>query len=404
MLRFGVAGLGRAGSGFLSALARHPDVRVTAAADRHKMHVDRFRSEFEGETFEDVEGLCQSRDVDVIYIATPHEMHADHVAMAAAHGKHVIVEKPMALTIEECDRMIAAVERAGVTMVVGHTASFNPIVQKMRDLVITGEVGPLAMISATAYTDFLYRPRRSEELVTELGGGIIYNQIPHQIDAARYIAGGLARSVRAASWVLDPSRPTEGASMAFLEFENGAAASLLYSGYDHFESSELAGAPARDPERYGAARRALASVRSQEEETALRINTGYGGEQPVARVRRPESLLQGELGSFIVTCAGADLRLTAGGLAVYSKDGYRLVEPAPSRGTPGRGAVIDELYYAVTEDRPVVHSGRWAKATMEVCIAMLDSASEHREISLKHQVPTVDVSTTARALESGPNN
>src|SRR5713226_2488176 len=125
-LRFGVIGLGRAGAGMLSALGKHPDIRVTAAADLHRIHLDRFRAEFEGQVYTDAEDLCRSAEVDAVYIATPHEFHARHVAAAAAHGKHIIVEKPMALTLEDCDRMIEATERAGVQMVVGHTASFNP--------------------------------------------------------------------------------------------------------------------------------------------------------------------------------------------------------------------------------------------------------------------------------------
>lgn len=397
ILRVGVIGLGRAGSGMLAALVQHPDIRVTAAADLHKEHRDRFLADCGGEAYETAEELCNSPQVDAVYIATPHEFHADHVQVAAEHGKHIIVEKPMALTLEDCDQMIAATERAGVCMVVGHTASFNPSIQKMRELIVEGETGRLGIISATAYTDFLYRPRRPEELVTALGGGIIYNQVPHQVDAARFLAGGMARSVRAAAWTLDPKRPTEGCSTVFLEFESGAAASLVYSGYDHFNSADLAATrqPA-NPESYGKTRRSLDAVASQEEETAWRIRTGYGGEQSVSRAREAAgggSLLQGELGSFIATCQLADLRMVPEGVAVYGNDGFKLIVPNPWRGVAGRGAVIDELYYGVTERRPLVHHGRWAKASLEVCLAVLDSAQTHREVPLRYQVPTVDIAS-----------
>jgi phthalate 4,5-cis-dihydrodiol dehydrogenase len=389
-LRIGVIGLGRAGAGMLAAMASHPDIQVTAAADLHREHLDRFAEDFGGLTFTDAAALCASPDVDAVYVATPHEFHAEHVALAAARGKHVIVEKPMALTLEDCDRMIGAAEAAGVVLIVGHTASFNPGVQKMRQLVANGEVGPLAMISATAYTDFLYRPRRPEELVTELGGGIMYNQVPHQVDAARFVAGGMARSVRAATWSLDPKRPTEGCYAAFLTFESGAVASLVYSGYDHLDSAEIAAVRGpKDADRYGATRRALQSVQTPQEEVALRVSTGYGGERPVAGDGRPrgESLLQAELGLFVVTCGEADLRLSTDGVVAYASDGMRVIPPDPWRGVAGRGAVLDELYFAVTDGQPVVHSGRWAKATMEVCLAMLQSAREQREIHLSHQIP-----------------
>lgn len=394
-LRFGVIGLGRAGSGMLSALAKHPNIRVTAAADLHKQHRDRFEADFAAQAFPDAESLCQSPDVDAVYIATPHELHADHLEVAAENGKHAIVEKPMALTLEDCERMTRAAERAGVILVVGHTASFNPVVQKMRRLVTEETFGRLGFITTAAYTDFLYRPRRPEELVTALGGGIMYNQVPHQVDAVRFIAGGMARSVRAAALDLDPERHTEGAYTAFVDFENGAVATLSYSGYDHFDSSELArGHGVKDAERYGSTRRALRAARSVEEETSMRINTGYGGERPVVRERASQaspSLLQGELGSFLVTCEGADLRMLPEGVGAYTTDGFRLIEPDRWRGVPGRGAVIDEVYLAVTEGRPVVHHGRWAKATMEVCLAMIESSRTRREVMLQEQTPTVDL-------------
>ena len=81
----------------------------------------------------------------------------------------------MALSLADCDAMIEAVDRAGVRMVVGHTHSFDPPVAKMREIIRSGELGRLAMINTFYYSSFLYRPRRPEELRTELGGGIIYN-------------------------------------------------------------------------------------------------------------------------------------------------------------------------------------------------------------------------------------
>ena len=105
-------------------------------------------------------------------------------------------------------------------------------------LISSGALGRLGMIHSFNYTNFLYRPRRPEELDTARGGGILFNQVPHQIDTARLFGGGLVKSVRAQTTVLDPTRPTEGSCAALLQFENGAAASLVYSGYDYFDSDQ----------------------------------------------------------------------------------------------------------------------------------------------------------------------
>src|SRR6185312_2547459 len=162
----------------------------------------------------------------------------------------------------------------------------------------------------------------------------------HQVDAARFVAGGMARSVRASAWILDPARPTEGCYAAFLTFENGAVASLVYSGYDHLESS-------------GAARRALQAAHTPEEETELRVKSGYSSGQSSRNSGQRMSLMQPELGVFVATCAEADLRLVPEGVAVYSNDGLQVIPAAQSsRGDPGRGAVLDELSASVFAERP----------------------------------------------------
>jgi phthalate 4,5-cis-dihydrodiol dehydrogenase len=96
--------------------------------------------------------------------------------------------------------------------------------------------------------------------------------------------------------------------------------------------------------------------------------------------------------------------MTTEGVAVYASDGLKMVQPREGRGVPGRGAVIDELYFAVTEGRPLVHHGRWAKASLEVCLAILESARSHREVAMSWQVPTVDrdslESVTMKASQS----
>ena len=97
------------------------------------------------------------------------------------------------------------------------------------------------MINAINYTDYLYRPRRPEELDTALGGGAIFNQGSHQVDIVRLIGGGRIESVRAAAGAWDKARPTEGAYAALLTFANGAFASLTYSGYGNFDSDEFQG-------------------------------------------------------------------------------------------------------------------------------------------------------------------
>ena len=188
-----------------------PKIAVIAGADPREEARSRFASEYSAPAYASVEDLCDDPKVKAVYVATPHQFHAEHVLAAIRRGKHVMVEKPMALSDEECRAMIAEAGRAGVQLVVGHSHSFDLPVRRTRELIAAGGFGPLHMITAVNFTDFLYRPRRSEELQTAKGGGVIFNQAPHQVDVARLLAGSRVTSVRAITGAWDCTRPTEGA-------------------------------------------------------------------------------------------------------------------------------------------------------------------------------------------------
>jgi phthalate 4,5-cis-dihydrodiol dehydrogenase len=382
----GIAGLGMAGAVMVRAAAAHPGYRLVAAADPHEAPRAAFARDFSARGYADVAELCTDPAVEVVYVATPHQFHRAHAVLAAEHGKHVIVEKPMALTLADCDAIIAAAERAGVMLIVGHTHAFDPAVRAMRGIIARGELGRLGMILSFNYTNFLYRPRRPEELDTVKGGGILFNQVPHQIDTVRLLAGGKATSVRAQATVLDPARPTEGSCTALLAFEDGAAASLVYSGYDHFDSDEwhfwIGERGAEKQPAHGSSRKALATVK--DEAHARTENFAYGSRSAGAPAHQPH------FGLTIVTCAEGDMRASADGVMVYGRDGVRELAVLPARGMSGRRELLDDMRAAVREGRRPVHDGRWGKATLEVALAIQRSAREGREIALEHQVAVDD--------------
>jgi phthalate 4,5-cis-dihydrodiol dehydrogenase len=314
------------------------------------------------------------------------------VLAAAGNGRHILCEKPMALNVADCQAMINAARNAGVHLVVGHSHSFDGPIRRAREIVESGAYGDVRMLSAMDYTDFLYRPRRPEELDTSKGGGVIFNQAPHQVDNVRFIAGGMVKSVRAFTGAWDASRRTEGAYTALLTFENGAAASITSSGYAHFDSDELVdwigeGGLPKNPETYGVARRGLSGVSEQAElDLKGQLNYGgprYGGFDP-AKALPPERWHQ-NFGLLVASCERADLRPTSKGVMIYD-DGAKRLEDVQVPPVP-RQEVIDELYAAVVDGRAPVHDGSWGLATMEVCFAILKSAQTGQDVQLAHQVP-----------------
>jgi len=375
----GIAGLGMAGAVMVHAAAAHPDFVLKGAADPHPGPREAFAKDHNARAYEDVRMLVRDPAIQVVYIATPHQFHAPHAILAAEHGKHVILEKPMALTLAECDAIIAAVERHKVQLVIGHTHAFDPAVRLMRDIIARGELGRLGLIHSFNYTSYLYRPRRPEELDTAQGGGIMFNQVPHQIDTVRLLAGSPIRSVRAHTTALDPARPTEASCAALLQFDNGAAASLVYSGYDHFDSDELhfnvSERGAAKKIDHGFARRTLAAV--VDEARARTESFAYGSSGGALPPHQPH------FGVTIVTCAQGDMRASADGVTVYDRDGMREISLPRGDSMPGRSEVLDDMRLAISSgDRPV-HDGHWGRATVEAALAILQSAREGREIVLR---------------------
>ena len=381
-LRLGVAGLGRAFTLMLPTFTAHPSVRLVAAADPREEARARFQQDFAAPAYRTVEQLCADANVEAVYVATPHQHHAPHAIAAARAGKHVLVEKPLALSLQEAQAMGDAARAAGVHLVVGHSHSFDAPAALARAIIARGELGPVRMITAVNYTDFLYRPRRPEELDTARGGGVLFSQAAHQIDIVRLLAGVPVTHVRSATGAWDPARATEGAYAALLGFEGGAFASLAYSGYGRYDSDELMGwvseiGGAKDPQAYGAARAALAGIGGAAAEAAAKNARNYGGSHH--RATAGDAPWHEHFGFIVVSCERGDLRPTPKGVEVFGAT--RRLEALDKPAVP-RAEVIDELCAAVFDGKAPLHDARWGMATLEVCLALAESARSGREVIL----------------------
>ncbi|MDO9411334.1 MAG: Gfo/Idh/MocA family oxidoreductase [Pseudolabrys sp.] len=378
-LKLGVIGLGRAFSLMSPTFSGDARVALVAAADTREAARRRFAADYNGKAYATAEELCADPEVEIVYVATPHQLHAQQAVLAARHGKHLLIEKPLALTLEDCAAITKAARDAGVHLIVGHSHSFDAPVQRLRALVQSGDFGAVRMINAINYTDYLYRPRRPEELDTALGGGAVFNQAAHQVDVVRYVAGDEVTSVRALTGAWDAARPTEGAYAALLTFAGGAFASLTYNGFGHFDSDEWQGwvgelGQQKSPQ--GSALRPRFA--SADEEAAFKNARNYGGDSFKPAVTAP--VAHNHFGTLLVSCDRADLRAMPNGVMIY-ENGVGRFDELPPPPVP-RGEVIDELYRAVVDGVAPLHDGEWATATMQVIVAMLRSAREGNDVAL----------------------
>ena len=372
--------MGSAARQLLPAVDKAPGIRVAAICDPLPEVREPVAARYGVPAVADVDALL-ALDVDAVYVATPTDLHAQHVIAAAAAGKHVLCEKPMATTLDEAQAMIDAADRAGVTFNVGHSHSYDEPYAAMRRIVASGELGRARLMHNIYFSDWVYRPRRPEELDAKLGGGITFRQGAHQFDILRLIGGGLAKSVRAQTFDWDPQRPVIGAHSVFLTFEDGTVATAIYNGYGAFMSSEItfdAGEVGYPQDvAPGSSRARMKAATPESEATAKR-----------ARAATPA---QGELapnqpffGWTLVSCEGGDIRQSATGLYVYTERGR---EERPLRlDRTTREPVVEEFVDTIAGRRTALHDGRWARANLEVCVATIESARTGNEVQLQHQV------------------
>jgi len=179
--------------------------------------------------FASVEELAAHPDVDAVFIVSANATHRGETVAAARAGKHVIVEKPMAMNVREAEEMIAACARHNVLLMVGHMIRFSPLVHRMREIVRSGVLGQL--VSARA--DFIYDGRLSQRRWLRdpdvAGGGPVVDVGVHCLDTLRFVLDDEVQTVRA---VLDPAptaRRTEESAQLALQFTRGTIGSIFCS-------------------------------------------------------------------------------------------------------------------------------------------------------------------------------
>lgn len=374
-VRLGAVGLGRGFALTARALAAHPGLSLVAASTRSAKARAAFRTTFNGSVYADYADLLADDTVEMVYVATPHGLHRTHVCEALEAGKHVVVEKPMAISISDAQDMVDKARSTRRTLLVGPSHSYDPPVALAAQIISSGRVGAPKLLHGLMATDYLYRPRRPEELRTEDGGGVIFSQAVHHIDVAMRLLGRPV-STQAVTGAWDADRPTEGAYSALIRFDGGASASLTYSGYGFFDSdiwmgnrSEL-GVPKSD-DTSGQARRTLDRVADEALHKTSRAFTGLDG--------LPEPTDHEHFGPMVVFCEQGDIRLTPSGVVLYGPEGTEEIA-VPFQGS--RRAFAEALSTALRGGPIPPQSGDWGLTALKTCHALLRSARERGPVSI----------------------
>ncbi len=365
ILGVGIAGLGGAGQKILPGFENLKGVELVAAADSRPAARKAFEVDYNLPAFPTVAAMCHAAPIDAVYIATPSFLHSEHTIEAVQAGKHVMCEKPLATCLEDCDRMIAAAQQAGVLLLQGHSKVFEAPVRAIRELIVSGRLGRAFQLDTWNFNDWMRRPRLEAELQTEVGGGVVFRQAPQQIDIARYLLGSMPRSIRAVTGQRAAGLCTEGNYSAIITFDEGAAATLSFNGYGYFDIQEIAiGSPLHSFPQ---------DLRSAPVSSEEKYRNRVGGLGAVGSDRP----LQPFCGLTIVSCEGGIIRQSPEGLYVYTDHGREEI-PVPE--DTGRVSGLIELRNGIRENRSVFPDGTWARDTLRVCLAILESSRQGREI------------------------
>jgi phthalate 4,5-cis-dihydrodiol dehydrogenase len=400
-IRMGMVGIGVGGAEILPAMASAPGIELYAGADINSVTRERFQEKYpEAKVFDSIEALCADPDVDAVWISTPNRFHAPHTIYALEHGKHVVVEKPMALSIQEAEAMCEAAEKNNRILTAGHTDSYSFHIRAMRRIVNSGRIGALSSLQAIAFTDWIVRPRSAEEQDPAQGAGVVWRQTPHQVDSMRLIGGGLVRSVRGTTKADVKYRPFSTFYSAYLEFEDGTPAYIFHDGKGYFFTGELLNGQQNSRytwEQRRELRRAMnEGLRDDEaDKQALRIGGENAGNQfgPTnGAARAPRYMGNPDAGIVLVSAERGALRASPNGVFVYDEDGQHDVDLSVNTKGPhaGRQGELVEFHKAIMEGKPPFHDGRWGMATLEVALAIMASAKERKEIMLSHQIAVPD--------------
>jgi predicted dehydrogenase len=222
------------------ALRDIPECGLIAISRAQRELAEEFAGEFGARRwYDDWRELIADKDVDAVYIATPVNLHAEQTIAAAAAGKHVLCEKPMAMDVAQCDRMIAACRANGVKLSVAYYRHFYPVIGRIREIIESGEIGAPIVAQINAFEMFNPPPGEPRYWLVkkeQAGGGPMMDFGCHRIEVLMNIFGRIKSTKGAVDSVLY-EREVEDTAIACFAFEQRPRAILTVT-HAAFESQD----------------------------------------------------------------------------------------------------------------------------------------------------------------------
>ncbi|MFL5244473.1 MAG: Gfo/Idh/MocA family protein [Gemmataceae bacterium] len=231
-VRVGLIGCGKVGQIHATALRELAEAELTAVCDISPERVRAFADRYGAQGYTDVDAMLGKGNVEAVVIGTPHPLHAGPAVRAAEAGVHVLVEKPMAATLADCDAMLTAANRAGVLLgVISQRRLYEPV-RRMKDAIDAGKIGRPALGVFTMYSwrePAYYQSDPWRGKWDTEGGGVLVNQSPHQLDLLRWFMGPVAEVSGYWANINHPGVEVDDTAVAVLRFQNGGLGAIVTS-------------------------------------------------------------------------------------------------------------------------------------------------------------------------------
>lgn len=231
-IKTGLIGCGKVGKTHADILKSLPESDFTAVASRSEESAKNFGTRYNVSWYTNIEEMLEKSGLEAVVICTPHPVHKYPAVEAAKRKVHVIVEKPLASSLKDCDVMLEEAEKTGIKFGMISQRRFYPSAQRIRNAIDAGKVGKpiLGNVTMLGWRDEEYYKSNSWRGTWEgEGGGVLVNQAPHQIDLLQWYLGPVEQVFGCWRNYNHPYIEVDDTAAAIIRFKNGSTGTILVS-------------------------------------------------------------------------------------------------------------------------------------------------------------------------------
>jgi UDP-N-acetyl-2-amino-2-deoxyglucuronate dehydrogenase len=231
-VKIAIIGCGKVSDLHAAAIKITPEAQFVAVYSRNREKAARYGEKYGVQGFIDIEEMIASTGAEAVIVCTPHPAHRNAAVIAAAAGAHVLVEKPLASSLKDCDEILEAAKIAKVKIGTVSQRRFYAPVQRVRQAIDAGKIGKPALGTVLMlgwrdqdyYASDPWRGRWQAE-----GGGVLVNQAPHQLDLLQWFMGPITELFGVWSNINHPYIEVEDTAVAIVRFQSGALGNIVVS-------------------------------------------------------------------------------------------------------------------------------------------------------------------------------